>query len=52
MFHARCLPILIGSLPLLEHQDAMHLIAENCPEIPLWPQLPKLPREGMSYNFV
>jgi len=52
MFHARCLPILIGSLPLREHQEAMHLIAENCPEIPLWPQLPKLPREGMVRQFL
>lgn len=52
MFHAHCLPVLIGSLPLRNHQEAMQLISEKCPEIPLWPQLPKLPREGMIRQFL
>lgn len=52
MFQANCLPILIGSLPLLEHEQAMRLIIEHTPEIPLWPQLPKRPREGMVRQFL
>jgi hypothetical protein len=52
MFHANCRPILIGSLPLLDHEQAMQLILEHTPEIPLWPQLPKKPREGMIRQFL
>ncbi len=52
MFHANCLPILIGSLPLVDHQEAMQLILTHTPEIPLWPQLPKNPREGMVRQFL
>ncbi|TKB26992.1 hypothetical protein FCL47_07355 [Desulfopila sp. IMCC35006] len=52
MFHANCLPILIGSLPLADHQEAMQLILAHTPEIPLWPQLPKNPREGMIRQFL
>ena len=52
MFAANCLPILIGSLPLLDHQEAMQLILNYTPAIPLWPQLPKNPREGMIRQFL
>lgn len=52
MFHARCLPVLIGSLPLKDHTEALQLILEKCPEIPLWPQLPKNPKEGMIRQFL
>ncbi len=52
MFHANCRPILIGSLPLLDHEEAMQLILKYSPEIPLWPQLPKLPKEGMIRQFL
>ncbi len=52
MFYANCLPILIGSLPLVDHQEAMQLILTHTPEIPLWPQLPKNPREGMVRQFL
>ena len=52
MFHANCLPILIGSLPLVDHQKAMQLILDSTPEIPLWPQLPKNPKEGMIRQFL
>ena len=52
MFYANCRPILIGSLPLLEHESAMQLILNHTPEIPLWPQLPKNPREGMVRQFL
>jgi hypothetical protein len=30
----------------------MRLILDHTPEIPLWPQLPKLPREGMVRQFL
>ncbi len=52
MFHARCNPILIGSLPLDNYGQAMHLILKHSPQIPLWPQLPKKPREGMIRQFL
>lgn len=52
MFNANCRPILIGSLPLVNHEEAMQLILNYTPEIPLWPQLPKNPREGMIRQFL
>ncbi len=52
MFQANCLPILIGSLPLTDHHQAMNAILRATPDIPLWPQLPKLPREGMVRQFL
>lgn len=52
MFTANCLPVLIGSLPLKDHTEAMQAILSSTPEIPLWPQLPKLPGEGMVRQFL
>jgi methionine synthase II (cobalamin-independent) len=52
MFIPRCLPILIGSLPLSDHREAAELIVSCTPEIPLWPQLPKHKREGMIRQFL
>ena len=52
MFHANCLPILIGSLPLSDHESALQLILKHTPVIPLWPQLPKNPKEGMIRQFL
>ncbi len=52
MFTAGCLPILIGSLPLSDHKEAARLLLKEVPEIPLWPQLPKLPGEGMVRQFI
>lgn len=52
MFTAQCRPLLIGSLPMTDHHQAAQTILEYCPEIPLWPQLPKLPREGMIRQFL
>ncbi len=52
MFTPNCLPILIGSLPLCNHAEALQLILSHTPEIPLWPQLPKNPREGMIRQFL
>ena len=47
-----CRPLLIGSLPLRDHDEATRLIFEHCPEVPLWPQLPQLPGEGMIRQFL
>lgn len=52
MFSPNCLPILIGSLPLTDHTEAIDLIFAHTPEIPLWPQLPKNEKEGMVRQFV
>lgn len=52
MFTPRCLPILIGSLPLTSHADATKIILEHSPQIPLWPQLPKNSGEGMVRQFL
>ena len=52
MFTPACLPLLIGSLPLVNHREAVELILKYTPEIPVWPQLPKLPKEGMIHQFV
>lgn len=32
----------IGSLPLTDVQVAIRLVAQLCPEVPFWPQLPRL----------
>ncbi|SHO44806.1 uroporphyrinogen decarboxylase/cobalamine-independent methonine synthase family protein [Desulfopila aestuarii] len=52
MFQPRCLPILIGSLPLQDHTEAAEMILKYTPEIPLWPQLPKRNKEGMVRQFL
>ena len=52
MFLPECRPVLIGSLPLRDHREALRLIFQHTPEIPLWPQLPKLPKEGMIRQFL
>lgn len=52
MFQANCNPILIGSLPLDDYQEAMQLILKYSPTIPLWPQLPKKQNEGMVRQFM
>ena len=46
-FVPNCLPLLIGSLPLADHRQAVELIFAHTPEIPIWPQLPMYPQEGM-----
>jgi hypothetical protein len=52
MFNPQCLPVLIGSLPLRNHAEAARIILQYTPEIPLWPQLPKIAREGMVRQFL
>jgi methionine synthase II (cobalamin-independent) len=46
------LPTLIGSVPLNDHLDALEWIFTFTPEIPLWPQLPSNPLEGMLNQFI
>ena len=49
--HANCLPLLIGSLPMVDHQEAIELVMNHTPEIPLWIQLPAHREEGMVNQF-
>ncbi|MDJ0624601.1 MAG: hypothetical protein QNJ17_16680, partial [Desulfocapsaceae bacterium] len=51
-FKTNCLPMLIGSLPLDDHDKAMELILESTPQIPLWPQLPSYQEEGMIQQYI
>jgi len=46
------LPILIGSLPLSDHDAAVRLVFDHTPEIPLWIQLPVHLEEGMVNQFL
>jgi methionine synthase II (cobalamin-independent) len=46
------LPVLIGSLPLDDHEAAARLVFRHTPEIPLWVQLPVFPKEGMIAQFM
>lgn len=50
-FSANGLPLLIGSLPLTDHAQALDWIFAGTPEIPLWPQLPYNPYEHMMPQF-
>lgn len=47
-----CLPVLIGSIPMDDHQKAAELVMAYTPEIPLWVQLPVYPEEGMMAQFL
>ncbi len=51
-FNGNGLPTLIGSLPVLDHDQALELIFSHTPAIPLWPQLPANPLEGMLNQFI
>ncbi len=51
-FQANGLPLLIGSLPMRNHEKALDLVMDYTPEIPLWVQLPVHPEEGMIYQFM
>jgi hypothetical protein len=50
-FQPEGLPVFIGSLPFAEHQEALKLVLEYTPEIPLWTQLPLHAAEGMIVQF-
>ncbi len=51
-FQPNGLPVLIGSLPFAEHEQALALVLKYTPEIPLWIQLPLHKREGMVAQFM
>ena len=44
-------PMLIGSQPLTDHEQATELVLRHVPEIPNWVQLPVYPQEGMVAQF-
>lgn len=43
---------LIGSLPVADYSQALALIMDHTPDIPLWPQLPSNPLERMMNQFI
>lgn len=51
-FHANSLPVLIGSLPMDDHREAIELVLKYTPRIPLWVQLPVHKEEGMIAQFL
>ena len=51
-FRPNCLPTLIGSLPLDDHNEACALVFEHAPDIPIWVQLPVFKQEGMLRQFL
>ncbi|MFO7838052.1 MAG: hypothetical protein R6X08_00970 [Desulfosalsimonadaceae bacterium] len=51
-FTPSALPALIGSLPMDDHKEAVRLMSEYTPEIPLWIQLPRFAEEGMMAQFL
>jgi len=51
-FKGNRLPVLIGSLPMANHEEALSKVLEYTPEIPLWVQLPAYPQEGMMLQFL
>ncbi len=47
-----CLPTMIGSLPFMDPQEACGIIARFLPEIPVWPQLPRVsPNEHILIQY-
>nr|MBF0221404.1 hypothetical protein [Desulfobulbaceae bacterium] len=51
-FKPNGLATLIGSLPVATYSEALDWITTYTPEIPLWPQLPSNPLEGMMNQFI
>jgi len=51
-FKADAHALLIGSLPMKDHNAATELILKYTPEIPLWAQLPFYREEGMMAQFL
>lgn len=51
-FIPHALPLLIGSLPMTDHNAAQRLVFEHTPDIPLWVQLPLYKEEGMISQFL
>jgi hypothetical protein len=51
-FKPECRPLLIGSLPVADHNEALDLVFASTPQIPLWVQLPIFQEEGMLPQFM
>ena len=51
-FKANTLPLLVGSLPMTDHEDAARLVMDYTPDAPLWVQLPMFKEEGMIDQFL
>ena len=51
-FMPACRPLLIGSLPVAEHNEAFDMVFAATPQIPLWVQLPVFQEEGMLPQFM
>jgi methionine synthase II (cobalamin-independent) len=51
-FQANALPLLIGSLPMGDHEKAAETVFQYTPEIPIWIQLPVYREEGMIFQFL
>ena len=51
-FKGNALPLLIGSLPLKDHDEALELVLRYTPEIPGWAQLPRHGIEKMIPQFM
>ena len=51
-FRPQGLPVLIGSLPLADHNEACQLVLDYTPQIPLWIQLPVHKEEAMVAQFM
>jgi methionine synthase II (cobalamin-independent) len=51
-FQANMLPLLIGSLPVDDHAEAIEIVLKYSPQIPLWVQLPAHREEGMIEQFL
>jgi len=45
-------PVLIGSLPYRDHDEALTQVIVHTPEIPVWAQLPANPQEQMIPQFL
>jgi len=51
-FKGNALALLIGSLPVADHDQAISLVMKYTPDIPLWAQLPVHPQESMMTQFL
>jgi methionine synthase II (cobalamin-independent) len=52
VFKPECRPLLIGSLPVADHNEALDLVLASTPRIPLWAQLPVFQEEGMVPQYM
>ncbi len=51
-FKADAHPLLIGSIPTEDHDEALGLVTQYTPRLPLWAQLPAFREEGMMLQFL